>query len=150
MRSQKLCLTIPKKMPDNPKKYAWWFQKLCLAMVRHHFWDSFWGPKNNAWRPAVQDIRRDSGYAWKLKATVYWFLEITICWNYTELLRSNSQVATSRYVLFLIPERIPEKYAWQLSSISFGTVRHHIWDCQEQFLRSAGIIFEISCLFFGV
>ena len=57
-------------MPDDPINHAWRSQKSCLTIVRHHFWDPFWDPKNHAWRLAVQDISRDGGNAGKLEQRV--------------------------------------------------------------------------------
>ena len=54
VRSKNWCLTIPKLVPDYPKNGAWRSQKWCLTIVRHHFWDFFWDPNNDAWRLAVQ------------------------------------------------------------------------------------------------
>ena len=118
-------------MPDDPKNDAWRSQKLCLTIFRHNFWDSFWDPKNLAWQLAVHDISRDSGYAGKLQATISWFQILTACWNYTKLLRSNSEVATSWYVLFCTANcqgkkwdfrNNPRNDAWRSSDITSGIV----------------------------
>ena len=59
----------------------------------HYIWDSFWDFQNDAWWLAAHEINRDSGYAGKIQATVSWFQKLTACWNYTELLSYDFQVA---------------------------------------------------------
>ena len=48
-RSQKRCLTISKKASD--------FQKRCLMIVRHAFWDCFCDPKKYTLQLAVEKCR---------------------------------------------------------------------------------------------
>ena len=59
VRSQKLCLTIPKMLPDNRQASFLGSQKLCLTInckylyscpVRHNFWDLRRYPRNVAWQ----------------------------------------------------------------------------------------------------
>ena len=58
MRSQKSCLTIQKKMPNNPKKSAWQSQKLGLTIVQlictdnrqSFFWDLRSNLEKHAWQ----------------------------------------------------------------------------------------------------
>ena len=119
VRSQKLCLTIPKMLPDNKLSiistnsncqatFLGSFlrsQKLCLTInypsslfktiVRQHFWDIFQDPKNYAW----QDMSRVMGSS--LSGTI-----------------------------FGIPEIMPD-------------------NCQATYLGSSGIIFGMSRLFLG-
>ena len=85
VRSQKLCLTIQKTLPDNERSiisthsysqetFQGLFlrsQKLCLTIncpvlllktiVRQHFWDILWDPKNYAWQLTVQYMSRVDG-----------------------------------------------------------------------------------------
>ena len=117
VRSQKLCLTIPKMLPDNKLSiisthsncqatFLGLFlrsQKLCLTIncpssllttiVRQHFWDILWDPKNYAWQLAVQDMSRVDG-------------QLIVRHNFWD----------------------PRNDAWRLSGNIFGIVRHNFWD----------------------
>ena len=113
MRSQKLCLTIPKMLPDielstistNSNYQATFLgsflrsQKLCLTIncpssllktiVRQNFWDLFWDPKKLC-----------------LTGHEYSYEQLIVRQHFWD----------------------PRNYAWQLSGNIFGMVRHHFWD----------------------
>ena len=80
-----------------------------------------------------------------LQATASCFQKLTESWNCTELLRSDSPVSTSWYVLFCTAFR----QAWFVGSQKWSQkwcltiVRHHFWDRQASFLGSSGMFFGI-------
>ena len=85
VRSETWCITIPKMLPDNELSiisthnycqatFLGLFlrsHKLCLTIncpsavlttiVKQHFWDILWDPKNYAWKLAVQDMSTVDG-----------------------------------------------------------------------------------------
>ena len=105
--------------------------KICLTIVRHDLWDRSWDPKNDALPLAVQEISWDSGYAGKYPATVSRHQKLTACWNYTELLWTDSQVAASWYVLFSTANCQASFLGYKKQSQKLClTIARHNWDHQ--------------------
>ena len=120
VRSQKSCWTVSKILPEHPKNDVWPWSGIVTGKVSMIQEYCDW-----------QDISRESGYAGKLKATVSWFQRLNTCWNYTELLRSDSQVATSWYVLFCTANRQATFLGSQKPSqkLCVTIIRHTFWYC---------------------
>ena len=150
MRSQNWCLTIPKLVPDYPKTGAWLSQNWCLTIVRHHFWDSFWDPKYDAWQLAVQKSTDElvatresdlSSSEANCMLKLYWTAQIQFPSGHQ--LICTLLYSQSSGIIFGISETIPEmvpdnRQAPFLgpSGTSFGIVRHQFWDRQAPILGS--------------